>query len=88
MKKSDFVTTEIKLFIDGLEVVNFFPHEVQLIRTDAVNSSSLLKRFTSFSGIISLTQRQKWRLVLLVLCWAVQGLVQGRGKVKKKVDPP
>lgn len=59
-------TSEVKVFIDGLEVTNanFFMPEVQVVEVDSEESLKFLKCRFDFSGTITLTgktaRRLKW----------------------------
>ena len=61
-------TSEVKVFIDGLEITNtnFFIPEVQVVEVDSDESNKFLKSRFDFSGTITLTgktaRRLKWML--------------------------
>ena len=65
MKKLLFV--EVKLFVDGKEVQNFFPETVQLIESDSLVAVKLLKRYDDFTGKLTLTWKQCWRLIWMMV---------------------
>jgi len=66
MGDKEYFTSEVKVFIDGLEVTNanFFLPEVQLVETDSEEVKSFLNCKFDFSGTITLTgktvRRLKW----------------------------
>lgn len=59
----DFVKTEVKIYLDGKEVTNFFANELKIISTSEAQSGEVLKRYDSFSGSITLTHKQARRLI-------------------------
>lgn len=57
-------TSEVKVFIDGLEVTNtnFFLPEVQVVEVDSPESMQFLKCRFDFSGTITLSPKTAKRL--------------------------
>lgn len=64
--KRGLMTLEVKLFVDGKEVTNFFADPVQLIEPDSPQAIKLLKRYDDFSGKITLTRVQGFRLIMVM----------------------
>lgn len=73
MMANNRLSVEVQLFVDGKQVTNFFAEQVQLIEPNSPQEIKLLKRYDDFTGKITLTRKQCWRLI-----WS---MVQGRFKV-------
>lgn len=60
------LTSEVKLFIDGKEITNFFLPEVQVVEADSEESLKFLKCRFDFSGTITLTSKSARRLKRMI----------------------
>lgn len=59
----NYIKTEAKIYLDGKEVENFFADQVKVIAVDEAQSGEILKLYDSFSGKITLTDKQAKRLI-------------------------
>ena len=70
MLANNRLSVEVALFVDGKQVTNFFADKVKLIEPDSLQAVKLLKRYDDFTGKITLTRKQCWRLIWsMVQAW-------------------
>jgi hypothetical protein len=65
MGEKGYMTSEVKVCLDGKEITNFFPAEVRLAEADSEESLQFLKCRFDFDGTITLSRRSMRRLKLL-----------------------